>query len=48
MRRFYASFNANMLIIIKITVDESYTLAPWLAHLPGKQKVPGLNHGGAA
>ena len=29
-------------------VDESYTIAPWLAHLPGKQKVSGTNLGGAA
>ena len=30
------------------TVDESYTVAQWLAHLPGKQNVPGSNSGGAA
>ena len=29
-------------------VDESYTIAQWLAHLPGKQKVPCSNPGGAA
>ena len=25
--------------------DESHTIAPWLAHLPGKQKVLGSNPG---
>ena len=29
-------------------VDESYTIAQWLAHLSGKQKVPGSNPGYAA
>ena len=29
-------------------VDESYTIAQRLAHMPGKQKVPGSNPGGAA
>ena len=29
-------------------VAESYTIAQWLALLPGKQKVPGSNPGGAA
>ena len=29
-------------------VDESCTVATRLAHLPGKQKVPGSNPGGAA
>ena len=29
-------------------VDKSYTIVQQLVHLPGKQKVPGLNPGGAA
>ena len=29
-------------------VDESYTIAQRLGHLPGKQKVPGSNPSGAA
>ena len=29
-------------------VDETYTIAQCLAHLPGKQKVPGSNPGGVA
>ena len=30
------------------TVDESYTILQRLAHLPGKQKVPGSNPSGGA
>ena len=30
------------------TVDDSYTIAQSLAHLPGGQKVPGPDHGGVA
>ena len=29
-------------------VDESYTIAQWLAHLPCRPKIPGLNPGDPA
>ena len=31
-----------------LPVDERYTIAQWLAHLPSKQKIPGSNPGCAA
>ena len=50
MSRFYSPENTLYKPSCRVcaAVDESYTIAQWLARLPGKQKVPGSNPGGAA
>ena len=42
------ALHSRKLLFANQVVDESYTTAQRLAHLPGKQKVPGSNPGGAA
>ena len=42
------TLHSRKLLFASQVVDESYTTAQRFANLPGKQKVPGSNPGGAA